>query len=366
MKRNLYKGFTVIELLVVISIIALLIGILLPAIGKARDSAKVTASKSNLRELGIANHVYASEWADRHFTLVRDNLSIYGSVQNYNDEIYGGSSDYYEGHPDIVWGWQSDGILRGCESFRPECQWFYQPIGWPGEQGAYAFGWFRAPHVRQFHAYLNGRVHDPVYFAPKDRLSIAAVEPCQDDPGEFALPDDDGGNCPGPVWPTYVWSPAALFNPQVMRNIDDGGWQSPWDLPSGFRCPSMGQITYPSLKTHMIEHQWLQNSRAECNPAFIVTPDLGMLECEPYYFHHGTDSQPVTLFYDGHIELVSVIGAMLDDSRHDNQAGYGLWSRDTSFGDDGYLIDSGYDFANTSYHILTTEGIHGRDILGKQ
>ena len=45
-------GFTIVELLVVVSIIALLIAILLPAIGKARDAARVTQSTANLRNLG--------------------------------------------------------------------------------------------------------------------------------------------------------------------------------------------------------------------------------------------------------------------------------------------------------------------------
>ncbi|MFA9477741.1 prepilin-type N-terminal cleavage/methylation domain-containing protein [Phycisphaerales bacterium AB-hyl4] len=54
-------GFTLIELLVVISIIAILIGILLPALGAARQAARRTACLSNMRQLQIAQWIYASE-----------------------------------------------------------------------------------------------------------------------------------------------------------------------------------------------------------------------------------------------------------------------------------------------------------------
>ncbi len=63
------KGFTIIELLVVVSIIALLVGMLLPAIGKARDTARVNVSKNNLRQLGVAHQTYAADWADRQVDL---------------------------------------------------------------------------------------------------------------------------------------------------------------------------------------------------------------------------------------------------------------------------------------------------------
>ena len=52
------RGFTLTELLVVISIIGLLMGMLLPAVSRAREQAKVTVVNAELRQIGIAMDMY--------------------------------------------------------------------------------------------------------------------------------------------------------------------------------------------------------------------------------------------------------------------------------------------------------------------
>jgi len=67
------RGFTLIELLVVIAIIAVLASLLLPALSLAKEAGRRIACGNNLRQLGLAAHMYQSDHHGAYPTKVADN-----------------------------------------------------------------------------------------------------------------------------------------------------------------------------------------------------------------------------------------------------------------------------------------------------
>ncbi len=91
-ERNSRKAFTLIELLVVIAVIALLMSIMLPALRKAKESARSVVCRTRLKQLGLAIQLYAQDNDDEIVTQDWHNPRIredywYVRISKYLDNV---------------------------------------------------------------------------------------------------------------------------------------------------------------------------------------------------------------------------------------------------------------------------------------
>ncbi|MFO0875320.1 MAG: prepilin-type N-terminal cleavage/methylation domain-containing protein [Phycisphaerales bacterium] len=356
------RAFTLVELLIVVAAAALLVAAVVPTLARARgDSGQIT-SMNNLQTLSFACAVYAWDFNDRQPTWIPDDAGLYVSQS-------GGSnwaSAYISGGggcpPQLILGWDSNpnptiwGYFLGCGSFPGNSgnAPVYEPNTFTANN---VFGSFRLLNAHMFSQYVDGRFYSETFFAPNDQKTWELAEPRFALTAEFTVP---GGANPQLVTSSYAASPAAMWNPEVLAfNAATGGWfRSPNTFFDSYKSPSVSQCAYPELKTRIIEHNWNLGAPAPVNPAFAGG-------YTPYFFNSGIDATPLTLFFDGHVAELPNTQVVADDELVLRQTGgeVGLWTRDTPMGTNGYYGAQSYDGTLVSHHVLTANGILGRDVL---
>jgi prepilin-type N-terminal cleavage/methylation domain-containing protein/prepilin-type processing-associated H-X9-DG protein len=129
--RSAGRAFTLIEVLVVVAIIALLLAILLPSLGRARDQAKAAVCLNNLHQMTVATQGYATTYAG-FYPPSQDSVTVTGGGAGGNRKIdYGWDvtrvTDTVTGRvrvlPGLVWQGRTIEAIHQCPSFSGPAMW---------------------------------------------------------------------------------------------------------------------------------------------------------------------------------------------------------------------------------------------------
>jgi prepilin-type N-terminal cleavage/methylation domain-containing protein len=220
------RGFTLIELLVVIAIIALLISLLLPALGQWRCTGRTLLCQSNMRQQGIATHSYAADFRDKLYSFT---WTAGATVSTPYADLDPSGLDPTTGDQDVrAAAFQAVNIIRNRAS-RDN----FPVIGGGGEGGG---GWI--PHILYSHLilqdYATTLLPEKATVCPEDANRLRWQNVSAFDSGSLAPlapPVSDPNNLRWPYSSSYQVVPASFSADSGQNAVARGdsyfNYQSP-------------------------------------------------------------------------------------------------------------------------------------------
>lgn len=323
-------------------------GVVMLAVGTTviANRGGVSDSQYKLAELGQANECYANDWGGSQWSAMPADAGLHGDDCNYYRLANQCPALYLgRGQGGAVWAYFS-----GCSGQPGNCgNWVqYRPMNFTTDPTSRTVGSCRVMNVWGFREYVSHRFYAPEWFS-EDDPNYAGASTQFEEAFEFNYPVAalDGGFANS----SFCYSPAAMLHPGVLRARAEGGFQAPASFANSYRTPTVTQCVHPALKTRMLEYGWYRGA-----------PQAGLA------FNAGRKSSPYALYFDGSVQMASMASAEADDDivRAASKTGDGLWSDDTPFGAEAWFDTDPVDGLRTGFHMLTTGGITGRDILTRE